>query len=161
MQRIKTPHSWGLKFRCLYLDKRVSRALKSWMLGCHLVLQDPGMAAASAAPVTPLLQGRLGRWMSWLEMHDEPISPWPLHDLNELLRNSGLELQEGYVIFVYIYVCVCVCIYINIHPRNHNKLNLKDLILYHIPLFENEEIESHLLMREQCEKKRINSSCFD
>lgn len=55
-----------------------------------------------------------------------------------------------------MYVCIhiCVCIHIYIHTRHHNKLNLKDVILYLITLFENEEIESHLLMRQQCEEKK-------
>lgn len=63
-----------------------------------------------------------------------------------------LELQEGYVMYVCIHICVCIHIYI--HTRHHNKLNLKDVILYLITLFENEEIESHLLMRQQCEEKK-------
>lgn len=114
---MKNPHSWP-KIQVPVFGKegeqRAVRALKSWMLGCHLVLQDPGMGCSlhsschTSAPGLPReSSGQAQRVLNELsgnaeEWHNEPISPWILPDLNELLRNSGLELEEEYVMCVYI-----------------------------------------------------------
>lgn len=49
-------------------------------------------------------------------MHDEPISPRTYHHLNELLRNSGLELQEECII--YVYIRIYVYIHVSIHKTS-------------------------------------------